>query len=456
MNRKKIKILLFLLAFVLLLTGCRQETVETVPTTQPVATTEIAATLPETEPVETAPAETEPQEERFLLTFVGDCTFGSNPTNYFAGYGFIKTVGEDYRYPFQNVIDYFENDDFTMINLEGPLCDSGYPVQKKHTFRGPTAYTQIMTGSSVEAVTLANNHTEDFGKAGYASTTQALSDAGITYVEKNGTAMYTTDSGLKIGLYAASFDFSVSDIKKDIAQLRADSAEIVVCAFHWGTEGAYRPSSAQQSYAHQAIDAGADIVYGNHPHVLQKIEEYGDGIIYYSLGNCSFGGSGSPQDYDAAILQQEVIRDADGNVSLGELTIIPITVSSAGNYNNYQPTPLEEGSKAYERAMSKLDGSFKGADLVVDYSKLDNNKDKATEPPASSGGSSGTSTGGESGSASGDAGTSSGDSGNSSGDAGSSSGDAGSSSGDAGSSAGDSGGSSGGGEAPDLAGDVAG
>ena len=143
---------------------------------------------------------------------------------------------------------------------------------------------------------------------------------------------------------------------------------MVVCAFHWSKEGSYRPTAAVQDLAHAAIDAGADIVYGHHPHVLQKIEEYGAGIIYYSLGNCSFGGSAAPRDFDSAIVQQEVIREPDGSVHLGELTIVPISVSSVKGQNNYQPTPVEEGSDAYSRILSKLDGSFTGPDLVVDYS----------------------------------------------------------------------------------------
>lgn len=412
----------------------------TVPTAEPTeeSTEAPTETVPETDPPETTVPETEPQEQRYVLTFTGDCTLGSTSAKWNAASSFVQTIGENYDYPFANLVEYFEDDDFTMINLEGVLADSGTAAQKTFAFRGPTAYTAIMTGSSVEAVTLANNHTLDFGQTGYQSTVTALEESGIAYVEKDKTTLYTTESGLVIGLYACSFDFSTSAMKTNISKLRSAGAEIVVCAFHWGTEGAYRPSSAQQSYAHAAIDAGADIVYGNHPHVLQKIEEYGDGIIYYSLGNCSFGGSGSPQDYDAAILQQEVIRDTDGSVRLGELTIIPISVSSVSGKNNYQPIPLEEGSKAYERAMSKLDGTFTGADLVVDYSKLDGN---------SSGTTSGT-TSGDSGTTSGDSGSSGGTSSGGSSDAGSSGSDAGSSGGsDAGSSSGGDVGSSSGGDA---------
>ena len=447
------------------------ESLETLP---PVETASAETVLPTetvapTLPPETDPPVTEPKEKHYTLSFAGDCTFGSVASNWSNPNHFIKTIGENYDYPFDNVRHFFENDDFTIINLEGPLTDSSSGgANKRFSFRGPTAYTQIMTGSSVEAVTLANNHSEDFGKAGYESTTKVLKDAGITYVEKNGTAMYTTESGLKIGLYAGAFDISTSDVTKDIAALRNNGAEIVICAFHWGEEGHYRPSNDQQKIAKAAIDAGADIVYGHHPHVLQKIEQYKDSYIFYSLGNFSFGGAALPGDYDTALLQLDVVRDEKGKVSLGELTIIPCSISSTTKQNNFQPTPLEEG-KVYDRVMSKLDGSFKGANLNVDYSKLDPKPETPDTPDVpDSGGSGSSGSSGDSGEPApkpdqgdpgevtptpkpdqGDPGDLGGSSGGSSGgdsgsSGGSSGGDSGSSGGSSGGDSGSSGGSSGG------------
>lgn len=348
----------------------------TAPTTLPTeAETTAATTEATTAPTETEPVETEPTEERFVLTFAGDCTMGATPTRYNYESSFIQVIGENYDFPFDNVRDIFEADDFTMVNLEGVFMDESAGSSQRFPFRGPTAYTQILTGSSVEAVTLANNHTQDFGSKGYDSTTDALEEAGVTYVGKNDYAIFTTESGLTIGLYAVAFDLNQSDMKKDFAALRDQGAEIIIVAIHWGEEGAYRPSSKQIANAHALIDAGADIVYGHHPHVLQKIEEYGDGIIYYSLGNFSFGGNTFPRDMDSAILQQEIIRDIDGTVRLGELTILPCAISSNPKQNNYQPKLYEEGTKEYDRTLSKLDGTFKGSDLVVNY-------DPTTQPPA--------------------------------------------------------------------------
>jgi len=147
--------------------------------------------------------------------------------------------------------------------------------------------------------------------------------------------------------------------------LKEQGCDLIIFTPHWGTEGTYKPTAEQTEVGHAAIDAGADIVYGSHPHVLQPIEEYNGGVIYYSLGNFSFGGNGYPQDYDTALLQQEVIRDADGNVTLGALTIVPANVSSISSRNNYQPTPYEAGSEEYNRVLSKLDGTFRGPNLKI-------------------------------------------------------------------------------------------
>ena len=99
--------------------------------------------------------------------------------------------------------------------------------------------------------------------------------------------------------------------------------------------------------------------------MLQPIEEYKDGVILYSLGNFAFGGNIYPSDYDTAIIQQELILEADGTVVLGQRNIIPCSLSSMANRNNYQPTPYEAGSAEYNRVLSKLDGTYDGPNLPV-------------------------------------------------------------------------------------------
>ena len=300
---------------------------------------------------------TQPQPESFTLTFVGDCTLGSNASTRDHETSFVRVVGDDYDYPFANVAQIFKDDDFTLANLEGTLTERGTPMDKPFVFRGPAAYTAILRG--VEAVTISNNHILDYGYEGLADTKEALSAAGIAYGAREQTFLYTTEGGLSIGVYCDDFAFDRTSITESIAALREQGADIVVCAFHWGEEKDYHPNQNEIDWAHIAINAGADIVAGHHPHVLQPIEYYNGGVILYSLANFCFGGNANPSDPDTAIIQQEVIRDVDGSVRLGELNIIPCSVSSIQGRNNYQPTPMEVGSEGYNRVLQKLEGTYK-------------------------------------------------------------------------------------------------
>ena len=333
----------------------------TEPSTIPEETVE--ATEDSTEEITEAPTEepteapTEGRDGFFTLTFVGDCTFGSTAATWEYESSFVQVVGEDYRYPFAKVVDIFENDDFTLANLEGPLTEVGTPMEKQFVFRGLPAYTAILTENSVEAVTLANNHALDYGFEGRKATMEALTEAGVAYGAREETFLYTTESGLTIGVYCDDFAFDRVHIADSIASLREQGAEIVICAFHWGQEQMYQPAQNEIDWGQIAIDAGADIVAGHHPHVLQPVEYYKNGVIFYSLGNFSFGGNTHPTDTDSVILQQEVFRGPDGVMNLGELKVIPVSITSTKGQNNYQPMPLEEGSEAYNRVMEKLFGA---------------------------------------------------------------------------------------------------
>lgn len=357
----------------------------TVPTTQPTtapttAPTTVPTTVPEetTEPT-TAPTEP-PEPEVFTLSFAGDCTLG-NHVDKTGPYSFIGTVGDNYAYPFADVQEWFATDDCTFVNLECALTDGGTPnLNKKFTFKGPARYTAILTEGSVEFANVVNNHAKDYGTSGYKDTLANLDAVNVYYAEEDDTRVFTTESGLTIGVYASYFPTSTWGVSKRIEAMRAEGAEIIIVAVHWGEEYDYHPNSNEKKMGHQFIDAGADIVWGHHPHVLQDIEEYNGGIIYYSLGNFSFGGNSSPSDKDTAIIQQQIVREPDGTVHLGEMTIIPCHVSGILSWgNDYQPTPMEVGSKYYDRVMSKLDGSFELEGADVPY-RDDLNKDPTTAP----------------------------------------------------------------------------
>ena len=332
----------------------------------------LSSPSPNATPAPSDAVQTEPEHERFTISLVGDCTLEGNR--------FQSLCGDDMGYPFENVREYFENDDATIANLECNFSDALLSSGSLFHFKAPTENADILVSGGIDFVTTANNHIMDYGQRGLDDTLSALDERGIAYGIDGQSVVFTTESGLKLGIYCGYGGFMISEtqIKEAIDKLKADGAEYIICALHWGVEGAYRPNAYQKNLAHAAIDAGADLVYGSHPHVLQPTEEYGGGLILYSLGNFSFGGNSFPRDYDSVIVQLTLCRNADGGVSLEACDYIPCSISGSDENNDFRPTPYKKGSKEFERTMSKLDGSFTGADLEVDYSFLD--PDPSPEP----------------------------------------------------------------------------
>ena len=307
-----------------------------------------------------------PDPEYFTITMIGDCTLASVPAYQGTASGYDGVVGDDYAYPFAKTLSYFTDDDFTFANLECSLTNSNNRTDKTFTFKCDPAYANIMKEGNVEFVTLANNHVLDYGQEGYDDTKAAVEAAGIAYAGRDEYAVYVTDSGLKIGVYAVSFG-TVSQIEKGIAALKEEGAEFIIAALHWGDEGSYTPNKDQLTQGRAAIDAGADIVYGSHPHTLQPIEEYNGKYIYYSMGNWTFGGNTNPRDKDTFILRLTLERTWDGAVSIVSREHIPCACSGVEDGNNYQPVVYEKDSEGYSRVISKLDGSFTGSNLSINY-----------------------------------------------------------------------------------------
>ena len=344
------------------------------------------APIPEPTP---SPSPTpEPEPEMLVLSFIGDNSLWANSNFVNSEYGLPKTVGDDYAYPYKNTVQYFEESEFTLANLECTLSDETMYSDQQFSFLAPSRYANILVEGHVDFVTMANNHTMDFYEKGLANTKAALDAVNIPYGNDGDTQIVTTPSGLKLGILTAYNSYHPEDkldtITSNIKQLRSDGADIVICMFHWGQELYYSPNENQTKLAHACIDAGADIVYGSHPHCLQPIEEYNGRIIMYSVGNWVFGGNTQPSDPDTAIVQVTIKRDIDGTISYDGFNVIPCCISSNidggnakanntsydayANYNDYCPTPYEEDSEGYLRALSKLMGTFEAKSEGADYS----------------------------------------------------------------------------------------
>lgn len=307
------------------------------------------------------------EQTTYTISLIGDITPDSVAAFRYSDVGYYSVVGDDSTYVFEYTRQYFVDDDFTIANFECVMSDNDLTAEDKtFTFISPTSYTDTLIDGSVEFVTLGNNHVLDYGLDGYADTKEAMEDAGIAYAGRDEYTLYETESGLLIGVYAVSFG-TVEQIEAGIAALKDLGAEFIIAAIHWGDEGSYDVNSSQIEQGHAAIDAGADLVYGTHPHTLQPIEYYNGKYIFYSMGNWSFGGNTDPRDKDTVIAQLTLTRQDDGTVVVSGIDLIPCASSGVESGNNYQPVPYEEGSEDYERTLTKLDGSYSGANLTIGY-----------------------------------------------------------------------------------------
>ena len=326
------------------------------------------------------------------LSVVGDCTLGTDETfDYDTSLNaYYENYGADYF--LQNVKDIFSADDLTIANFEGTLTDSDEREDKTFAFKAPASYASILTGGSVEAVNTANNHSHDYGEQSFNDTLAALDDAGIVHFGYDETAVMDV-KGIKVGLVGIYelYDHLEREqqLKDNIAKVKADGAQLIVVIFHWGNETETVPDSNQTTLGRIAIDEGADLVCGHHPHVLQGIETYKGRNIVYSLGNFCFGGNSSPSDMDTMIYQQTFTIDANGVKKDNVTNIIPCSISSAAydGYNNYQPTPAE-GDEA-TRILGKINersswiSTAEGSSFTAKYNSNNDSQSSSADTAAS-------------------------------------------------------------------------
>ena len=303
------------------------------------------------EPVKEEPEMKEVREE-ILLTFAGDCTLGTDTKFGYAGSlpAMFENQNKNYSYFFKNVYDIFSNDDYTLVNLETPLTDATVKADKGsgtvYHFKGPKDYINILTSSSIDGVSIANNHMNDYGKQGLTDTVETLSSNKVDFCGKN----YKIEKEIKgtkflfLGYEGWSFNNELKNqISNDIKEGK-NNGSIVIPYFHWGIEKQYQPYDVQINLAHFSIDEGADMVIGSHPHVIQSLENYNNKLIVYSLGNFSFGGNFNPSDKRTFILQTN-IKTLNGALDAINYKVNPASISSVDYKNDYAPTPMTGDNK---------------------------------------------------------------------------------------------------------------
>lgn len=299
-----------------------------------------------------------PEAQTITLSFAGDCTLGTDEnfdrsTSFVARYDAV----DDPSYFFANVADIFANDDATIVNMEGTLTDSTTRADKTFAFKAPAEYAEILKAGNVDAASLANNHSRDYGEQSYTDTIEAVETVGIPTFGYDRIA-YLDVKGVKvalIGTYELAEGIGIKDeMVNNINTAKEAGAQIIVVFTHWGTERETVPDKIQMELGHAAIDAGATLVVGSHPHVIQGLENYNGHTIAYSLGNFCFGGNKNPSDKDCMIVQQTFTVQGN-NVTIDDTNVIPCSISSVSSSNNYQPTPATGDEK--ERIEAKIQRS---------------------------------------------------------------------------------------------------
>lgn len=255
------------------------------------------------------------------LIFVGDIMVAETP-------GELIARGED---PFQPFAVLLSSHDVRIGNLECVVATTGTAEEKPYTFRADPRTLPVLK-RHFDAVSLANNHSGDFGKAAFAEQLALMDTAGLPYfgggrdataahapwiVERNGVRIallgyvefkprsFEADASRPGVAWSGEDDDVIEDI---IAARRVHRADIVIPFMHWGWEDEPDPSPRLRAFARRMIDAGADMVVGGHPHVTQGAEYYRGKPIIYSLGNFLFNGFDTPATTTGWVLSARVDR----------------------------------------------------------------------------------------------------------------------------------------------------
>ncbi len=337
-------LLVFLIA-ITLLSACQtaqeqslsEETaVSSFPTTTPEPSPTFTSQPTERQPAPTATVRTA-SDASITLMAVGDIMLGRTIGK------MIETAGIEA--PFEFTAETLSTADITLGNLECPISNKGEPKDKTYAFEAPLAAAKSLAYGGFDLVSLANNHVLDYGPEALEETLSTLSaqsvrrvGAGMDAEDAYRAAIFEVD-GLRVAFLAfmdvptIDYDYTAWEAgsnqpgiawahpERITAGVRAAKAEadVVVVLFHNGYEIAQKVSAAQQEVAHLAIDSGASLVIGSHPHVLQRIEDYNGGLIVYSMGNFVFDNFLFPPNYSAIL---SVTLDAQGVQSYELIDVI--------------------------------------------------------------------------------------------------------------------------------------
>ena len=287
--------------------------------------------------------------------------------------------------PFIFVLEELEKSDLVFGNLECPLSNSGSPLKNKCCLYSPPETVKSLKSAGFNVLSLANNHIFDYGYEGFEDTISLLEENSISWfgagknLEEARMPAIMNINGMLIGFLGYSWDFIGSKnatkndfgtaplsgkiILKDVVKLK-ESVDIVIVSLHWSYERENYPLPSQRKLAHKIIDAGASLLLGHHPHVLQGIEKYDNGVIVYSLGNFIFPDVSykhynlvqKPENKESIIFSCEISKNG-----IEDFDIIPIKSN-----NQFQPKILK--NKETELILKKIENLSEGFKKFKNYS----------------------------------------------------------------------------------------
>jgi len=319
------------------------------------------------------------RKERVSLIAVGDVSFSR------AGERIIKKE-KDINYPFLKIKDYLKSGDIVFANLETPITSGPEIPNFAMIFRSNPGTEKALKQAGFSLLSLANNHTLNFAEKGLKDTLAYLESVGIQYVgagenrQKAYQPVYIEKKGIKFAFLAYSDGGLVPDtyeagenhagiafinqeeMMKAVRKARA-KADFVIVSLHAGTEYTDTPNDLQVNFAHAAVDAGADLIIGHHPHVVQPLEQYRGKYIFYSLGNFVFD---QPQKRETR--EGLAIKVYFSKEKIEKISLLPVVME-----NLAQPRMASEDEA--DKILARLKFSLKHQDVYV-WNSLDNNFQK--------------------------------------------------------------------------------
>lgn len=269
------------------------------------------------------------QGSTFTIIFTGDVMLGRSVNTRIQKYS-------DPTWPFKNIATLLSKADLAVINLESPFISDCRPTDGGMIFCADPKNIFGLVFAGVDYASLANNHINNQGKKGVDETIDLLKSNSITPLGL-GKPEFNILKNIKIALLAFT-DLPELDEKEMIEQISesTQSADLVLINFHWGAEYQQNPTSRQVYLAHLAIDSGADLVVGHHPHWVQTEEIYQGKPIYYSLGNLVFD-----QMWSEETRLGEILRLTYQDTQLIKKEIFPIKIFDYGQPNFYPTSDLK-------------------------------------------------------------------------------------------------------------------